>query len=194
MDISRRHYLITFGSLVALAGSVRAEAGRSTTRVSQVGGTVARSPDGQSFVRTMGGDETRPDNDPRSDASLWLHERGAQPRLLTHYYRSGYVTWTPDSRRVVFLAEGVDDMQLYIFERSSSAATALEADRRLRALMDAAKPTMHVETHLIRILRIGRAGMSVEVTQSGLPPSRASGSYAGRHQNFEITFGPLNVR
>ena len=193
MDFSRRHSLITFGSLAALAGSVHADARRATTQVSQEGGAVARSPDGQSFVRTMGGDETKQDNDPRSDASLWLHWRGALPRLLTHYDRSGSVVWTPDSRRIVFLAEGVEDMQLYIFERQSSAATALEADRRLRALMDAATPNMRVENHLIRILRIGRSGMSVDVTESGLPPGRANGSFVGRHQNFEITFAPLNV-
>ena len=164
------------------------------TQVSQAGGAVARSPDGQSFVRTMDGDEARPDDDPRSEASLWLHERGARPRFLTHYYRSGTVAWTPDSRRIVFLAEGVEDMQLYVFEQASSAATALEADRRLRILMNAAKPTMHVEIHLIHILRIGRYGMSVDVTEYGLPPGQANGSFVGRQRNFQIAFSPLKVR
>jgi hypothetical protein len=77
------------------------------------------SPDGHCTVSTAPTEESRDE-----DAKLFVRCGVSRRKLLSHYFRSGEVIWSPDSRTVIFLDEhSVEEYTLKLFRIDDAGAS-----------------------------------------------------------------------
>ncbi len=110
------------------------------------------------------------------------------------YYRSAELVWTPDSRHIVFLAEGVTDTQLYVFDTTARRYPARAFDQQIRKLMSASSPRLEQpDVHTLELVQIGAKAIRVRVSERGYPPGRNEGAMISRERTFTISFSPPRV-
>jgi hypothetical protein len=143
-------------------------------------------------VEVRPGDDAAPDADPRSEATLMLRAPGRPLRFLARFYRSGIVYWTPDSRHLIFVAEGVTDTQVYMFRRDGSSP-APGLDSSLRQMMRRLHPRIDVDVHTVMVQRIGTTSILVRIYERGLRPGMRDGPENDREQAFLIRYEPLRI-
>ena len=163
----------------------QAVSGEQTT-FEQRGGASTRSPDGKWQIFSRPGDSSRAWEDPRSDASLWLHTRKGD-RFLTRYRRDGSLYWLGDGRRALFVHRDTHFHDARLFTLSGTAV----AERRVQSVvikgMAAISPRLgSIENRSIDVRLRKDGGLCLSVEESGLPPGRSVGSFVAKTGIFRV--------
>lgn len=155
--------------------------------VNQLGGQSGRSADQQWRIESRAGDDSKPDNDSRSMASLWLRGVGGAERRLTTYRRDGTVIWLGSGRHAVLAAKDAHFHDIRLFTLDEPNAPQRTIQLLIERSMAATPPRLgSVENRLISVSPAPGGGLCLRVEESGLPPGRNLGSFISKTGTFRV--------